>query len=115
MNAQRLARQGRFSSERKQLARQFRRAVRKVNDLLKVVTQGLGRIGFAQAERCITADSRQKIVEFVGHAASEGAHALHFLGLQQLAFEVLALGDVALNADKMRHLAESVDDRGNGQ
>jgi hypothetical protein len=56
------------------------------------------RLAASQQHLGIAADDREQVVEVVRHAASQAAEGFHLLGLAELRFQVLALGDVADDA-----------------
>src|SRR5690348_9108522 len=61
----------------------------------------------------IAADDHEQVVEIVSYTASELADGIHFLRLEQLRFQLPALGDIAIVGDKVGDLAGSVANRRN--
>src|SRR4051794_25226552 len=51
----------------------------------------------------------------MGDTARQGAYALHFLSVQELPLELLVFGLIAIDADEMGQLTDSVRDRRKGQ
>ncbi len=56
-------------------------------------------------------DGGQDIIEIVGYAAGKGADALHLLGMAELFFELLILGDVSADAQYTEELALGIEHR----
>ena len=77
--------------------------------------RGWAEIGFAQREGGVSPDAGEQVVEFVSHAAGEGADALNFLSLQKLAFQMPALAHVADNTGQVGELTAGIEDRRDGQ
>src|SRR5450755_1441817 len=50
-----------------------------------------------ERESAVADDDTQDVVEIMSDPASQSPHGFHFLGLAELGFEALALGDVASN------------------
>src|SRR5439155_9903340 len=103
--------QRRLARERQQLSRQRRRPLRQVENVLQKLAESIRQAVLAQSQRRVAIDAGEEVVELVGHAAGQGADALHLLRLQELTLQMFAVADVALNADEMRQLALTVHDR----
>ena len=89
-----------LAREGQQLSGQSDRASSRSYDLVEVLVLFdrqllLGEAGEAE-------DHGEDVVEVMGHAAGEATHRVHLLGLEELALEVLALGDVD---DRANHAA----------
>ena len=105
----------RLAGEGQQLARQGRRPLGEVHDVLQKLAHGRAGVFLAQRQRGIAVDAGQQIVELVGHAAGQGADALHFLGLEKLPLQLLMFGHVAVDADEMRWPPIRIDNGRNRQ
>ena len=65
-------------------------------DLVTGVLAGLEALG---GEGRVPDDRREEVVEVVRDAAREASDSLHLLGVDELAFEALALGDVGRDGE----------------
>jgi len=65
-------------------------------NLLGAAVEGIFWLQMVEKQVAVAADDGEEIVEVVGDAAGHAAEGFHFLGLAELAFELFALGLVAL-------------------
>src|SRR5437899_5306690 len=86
------------AAESEHLAGKGSGAVGSFANLLRAAVEGILRLHAVKEQVAVAADHGEKIVEVVGDAASHAAESFHFLGLAELAFELFALGFVALES-----------------
>ena len=96
---QHLGPHGLLAREGQQLAHQIGRPVGVLLDLHDVGKRLVAGAVAHQQQVAEADDGGQQIVEIVGHAASQLAHRLHLLGLDELALQALLLGGV----DQIQH------------
>ena len=94
--------------EAEELPGQRRAALGGVADAAEVLVRRVVAFELGAGHLDVAEDGRQQVVEVVGDAAGEAADALHLLGLQELRFEPLALGDVLHHAEHADRLAAIV-------
>ena len=95
-----------LAAEGEQLARQRRRAIGGVQDLVHLRGHRRVRLDAVRHQLGIAADRGQQVVEVVRDAAGEPADRLHLLGLAQLILELHAIADVVDGGDDRRLPAE---------
>ena len=88
------------AAESEKLASQGGGAVGGAVDLFDFARGGVRRRQDIHQQLGVALDDHEEIVEVVGDAAREAAHGLHFLGLAELFFELMAFADV-LRDDEM--------------
>ena len=88
------------SAECQQATGEFRAALAGAADVFGKQLEVFPRLELVRQKLRIADDDGQQIVEVVGDAAGELAHGLHLLGLDQLLFGALAVGEVMNDADE---------------
>jgi hypothetical protein len=71
------------------------RVVRGPHDRLGLAASRVTSVEVTQEQVAATPGDRQQVVEVVGDATRQSSHRFHLLGLTELLFETLALGEVA--------------------
>ncbi len=91
-------RYGLFAGKHKKLAGQVGGSFAGFSDLLQIRVKGPGWVHLFQSHVGMSDDHAEHVVEIMGHAAGQPAHGFHFLGLDQLTFQLFSLcfGPVSL-------------------
>jgi len=84
------------AAEGEHLAGEGSGAVGSLANLLGTAIEGIFGLQAVEKQVAVAADDGEEIVKVVRDAASHAAESFHFLGLTKLAFELFALGFVAL-------------------
>jgi len=71
-----------------------RRALPSFHNLIRAIPQGISVWEAAEDTLSVTENDGQQVVEVMSHATGQTAHRLQLLGLLELGFDRLALGDV---------------------
>ena len=76
-----------------------------LEDLFGIASQRIERRQLVQHHPVVAGNDGEHVVEVVRHAAREPAHGFHFLGVNQLLFQLLALADIAHKGDREQPLS----------
>ena len=96
------------AAEREQLARQARRALRRIDDVPRRHFPRHRIVLALQQRQREPLDDGQDVVEVVSDAAGELADGLHLLRVAQLGLELALDGDVAADAEQRGNLAAGI-------